>query len=330
MNKSQSVSVLMPVYNCAKYLRESIESILSQSFQDFEFIIINDGSTDESPNILNDYANKDSRIKIVNQTNRGIVVALNRGLLQAKGEWIFRMDGDDVAFPHRFAVQIETLQKKPSLVLLGGWCQQINSEGSPLKVNKYPAHHNGLVRSLETHRPFFPHPTACYRRNVVLQLGGYQERLRHAEDMDLWLRLAVVGEFACCKDVVLQLRKHENTVSSLHSHLQQLRSMAARICYFRRKANDRDLSQAKDEEWKQFLEWAEKRLEEEGYFRRMESWLSLRNRWYTNASSSKLKRLIGLVKELTNNSLAREAFYSLFRKQKLALKLAEESGRIFT
>ncbi|OQX54110.1 MAG: hypothetical protein B5M53_06165 [Candidatus Cloacimonas sp. 4484_209] len=82
----------MPVYNCAQYLREAIESILGQTFQDFEFIIINDGSTDNTPEILREYANKDSRIRVINQPNSGIVTALNRGLKEAKGEWIFRMD----------------------------------------------------------------------------------------------------------------------------------------------------------------------------------------------------------------------------------------------
>ena len=329
MNKYPFVSVVMPVYNNAKYLREAIESILKQTFQNFEFIIINDGSTDMSPEILKEYENKDSRIKIINQPNSGIGAAINKGLFEAKGEWVFRMDGDDVALPHRFAVQIGKIKKNPSLALLGGWCQQINSQGIPLKINKYPANHDALVRRLETHRPFFPHPTACFRRHVVMQLGGYRERFRQAQDTDLWLRLVGIGEFACCEDVVLQLRKHEDNVSNLQGHLQQSRSVAARICYFRRKLGLPDPSEMEEEKWKKFLQWVEKRMEEDGYFQRKEGWLILRNRWYANPQANKLKKAIGLVEELISNSLARKAFWNLFRKENLAIRLAEVSSKIF-
>ena len=328
MNKSSFVSVVMPVYNCAQYLRESIDSILKQTFRNFEFIIINDGSTDMTPEILNEYENKDSRIKIINQTNRGIVAALNKGLFEAKGEWIFRMDGDDVALPHRFAVQIEAINKNPRLVLLGGWCQQINSQGTPLKINKYPTNHDALVRSLETLRPFFPHPTACFRRDIIMQLGGYRERFSQSQDTDLWLRLVGLGEFACCEHVVLQLRKHEDNVSNLQSRLQQLKGVAALSCYFRRKVGISDPSQMDEEVWQKFLEWVEKWMEEERYFRRMEGWLILRTRWYANPQANKLKKAIGLVEELINNSLARKTFWDLFRKENFARRLAEESRKI--
>jgi glycosyltransferase involved in cell wall biosynthesis len=317
----------MPVYNCAKYIREAIESILNQTYKEFEFIIINDGSTDNTTKILNEYANKDSRIKVINRPNSGIVVALNRGLAEAKGEWIFRMDGDDIALPHRFAVQIETIKKNPSLVLLGGWCQQINAGGIPLKINKYPTKHNALVKRLEARRPFFPHPTACFSRDMVIRLGGYRERFRHAEDTDLWLRLAGKGGVACCEDVVIQLRKHSHNISYLQNNLQQLRSVASRICYFRRKAGLSDPSQMEEDVWQDFLKWVEKRMDEEGFFQIAQGWQELRNALYSSPTANKFKKGALLMKEVINNPLARKALWGRIGKENLAMKLAEESRR---
>ena len=121
MREKQLISVIMPVFNCEDYLEESIVSILDQTYPYFEFIIINDGSTDQSPKIIKKYANQDDRIIIINQSNSGIVTALNKGIDVARGEWLFRMDGDDVSLPQRFSMQIEEIGKRPGLILLGGW-----------------------------------------------------------------------------------------------------------------------------------------------------------------------------------------------------------------
>lgn len=121
MREKQLISVIMPVFNCEDYLEESIVSILDQTYPYFEFIIINDGSTDQSPEIIKKYANQDDRIIIINQSNSGIVTALNKGIDAARGEWLFRMDGDDVSLPQRFSMQIEEIGKRPGLILLGGW-----------------------------------------------------------------------------------------------------------------------------------------------------------------------------------------------------------------
>lgn len=312
----------MPVYNCEKYIHEAVESILNQTYADFEFIIVNDGSTDNTLNILNEYANKDSRIRVINQPNSGIVVALNRGLNEAKGEWIFRMDGDDISLPHRFAVQVEEIKANPSLVLLGGWCQQINSQGVPLKINEYPSDHNRLVEHLETLRPFFPHPTTCFKRDVVLDIGGYRERFRHAEDMDLWLRMVDIGKFACSEHVVLKLRKHEGNISNLNSgRIQQIRSMAARICYFRRKFGYSDPSQMIEEEWVHFLNWVESRMEQEGYFQKILGYQKLRNIWLSEINSNKLMRIVLLAEGIFNNPEILVYIWSRINKENIALKV---------
>ena len=327
VSKNISISVVMPVYNCAKYVREAIESILNQTYKDFEFLIINDGSTDETSEILNEYAKKDSRIKIIYQPNSGIVVALNKGLNEAKGEWIFRMDGDDISLSYRFETQIEIIKKNPALVLLGGWYQQINAENIPLEISKCPTAHEDLVRNLETRRSFFPHSSACFKRDIVLGIGGYRERFRHSEDIDLWLRLAEIGKLSCIDNLVLQLRKHEENISNSVIHLQQLRGVTARICYFCRKIGLSDPSLLDENKWQKFTSWVEKRMDEKGCFQRREGWLSLRRHWYDNPGTNRFKRIKGLVYEFLKNALARRAIFRFFFNDDIVSQLVREISK---
>jgi glycosyltransferase involved in cell wall biosynthesis len=326
------ISILMPVYNCEQYVIEAIESILNQTFQDFEFIIVNDGSTDSTLEIINEYAKHDARIKVVSQSNSGIVVALNRGLKEAKSEWIFRMDGDDIALPHRLAEQTETIKSNPMLILIGGWCQQIDAEKNILKINRYPADHNSLVSALEKSAPFFPHPTACFRRKAVMGLGGYRERFRHAEDYDLWLRLSTIGKLGCCKSVVLQLRKHTNNVSDLdlgYGNIQQIKGVAAAICHFSRKAGLADPSQMEDKPWENFLAWVKNRMHEEYYFKKMQGWETLKNTWHTNKDVNKLRRSMLMLQAIIKNPSSLSAtLWWKFRKNVFVFKLTKESRRI--
>ena len=325
------ISVLMPVYNCEQYIIEAIESIINQTFQDFEFIIVNDGSTDGTSEILNEYSQKDSRIRIIHQHNGGIVSALNVGLNEANGEWIFRMDGDDIALPHRLTEQTETIKNNPAFVLLGGWCQQIDSDKKILKINKYPSDHNSLVSALEKMAPFFPHSTACFRREAVMRLGGYQERFRHAEDYDLWFRLSTIGKLGCCKSVVLKLRKHTSNVSNLdvgYGNVQQITAVAAAICHFSRKAGLPDPSQMEVKSWEIFLTWVKNRMHEKYYFKKMQGWETLRNTWYTNQDVNKLRKSMLIFKAIVKNPSLSEALWWKFRKDIFVLKLTKKSRRI--
>lgn len=266
---SVSVSVLMPVYNCAPYLREAIESILGQSFADYEFVVVNDGSTDESLEILKEYERRDHRLTVISQQNAGIVVALNRGLSVCSGTWIFRMDGDDVSLPNRFATQLSAVGDDPSLVLVGSACEQVDSQGRLLKISRYPSTHGDLVSALVNGGAFFPHPSACIRREVVQALGGYRERFRHAEDYDLWLRSSQLGRVGCCREVLLKLRKHRANISNLDGGRHQyLRGAAALICHLRRVRGLSDPSERSDSEWSEFVCWLEGRLVSSGYLER--------------------------------------------------------------
>src|SRR5690606_36363675 len=125
-------SVLMPVYNREEYAPLAVESVLGQTFGDFEFIIVNDGSTDGVTEILRDYADADPRIVLIEQENTGYAVALNRGLERARGEFVARMDSDDISLPDRFALQVEFLQASPQVVVVGGQALRIDEDGDPL------------------------------------------------------------------------------------------------------------------------------------------------------------------------------------------------------
>lgn len=265
MNNFPIVSVVMPVYNAERFVAQAVESILGQTFSDFEFIIIDDGSTDYTPTIIAKY--KDPRIKVIRkERNEGIVSALNLGIALARGDYIARMDADDISLPHRLEVQMKLIEKDPSIILLGGWCKEIDENGKIIKTHRYPESHEKLVNNLINIKKFPPHPSMIFRKDLVLKVKGYRERFRHAEDADLWLRLVDHGKFACVPEVVLLLRKHKMNVSYQFSHFQTLNSVAARICYITRKKGLPDPSEMNDKEWGLFLKWLENELNKKNYF----------------------------------------------------------------
>lgn len=203
------ISVAMPVYNCEKYLAKAIESILSQTFTDFEFLIVNDGSTDGSLGIIEDYANRDRRIKPVSRANTGLLVALNEMLGRARGEYIARMDADDVALPERFERQVNYLDDHPECVLVGSRVLIIDPDGDPLREMGDALTHEEIDDALMSARgQMIYHPSVMFRRQVVLDLGGYRPKYDLTEDLDLFLRLAEVGRIINLAEPLLQYREH--------------------------------------------------------------------------------------------------------------------------
>ncbi len=207
------ISVLMPVYNAQPYLAEAIESILNQSLSDFEFLILDDGSTDRSLKILQRYAAQDPRIHLTHRANGGYVSALNALLHQATGELIARMDADDMALPERFALQAAFLQAHPEVVCLGGAQDWIDAAGRVL-LHHPEAEQDAEIQQLAlSGQTPINHPSAMMRRAALLQVGGYDEALCPAEDLDLWLKLGEIGQLANLRDTVLQYRQHSGSVS---------------------------------------------------------------------------------------------------------------------
>ena len=212
MDKNPRVSVLMPVYNGERYVREALDSILQQSFSGFEFIIINDGSTDHSAKIVQSY--DDPRIRYFeNEQNIGLTRSLNRGLSLARAPYVARMDADDVSLPQRLARQIDFLDTHPKVGVVGSAVQFIDERGKAYRMWRSLSAHEALRWCLCLYDPIM-HPTVMMRRDVVGQVGGYNPDMVTAEDYDLWRRSSEVTHLSNLQDVLLYLRKHEASVTS--------------------------------------------------------------------------------------------------------------------
>ncbi len=196
------ISVVMSVYNAEKYLREAIESILYQTFYDFEFIIINDGSTDNSLEIIKSYS--DNRIVLIDQINTGLAMALNNGIKKSRSEYIARMDADDVSMPERLEKQYIFLENNLDHIIVGCNGVLIDKDGNYIFTSDQPAYDEDAKKNLpET--PFF-HSSVMMRKNVILKSGGYLDGLIKGQDTVLFNRMAKFGKFANLKEPLIKYR----------------------------------------------------------------------------------------------------------------------------
>lgn len=209
------VSVVMPVYNTAPYLSASIHSILTQTFQDFEFIIINDGSTDGSGNILDDYQKKDKRIRVLNQGNRGLPVSLKMGCDEATGKYIARMDSDDISLPTRLAQQVNLMESHPEIGVCGTW---IKCFGDIEEHIRYLPTESEEIRVSLLFMSVLAHPTVMMRRDLMIREHlSYRNRFEHAEDYDLWVRFSRCSKMANIPQALLFYRIHKGQIVQLHA-----------------------------------------------------------------------------------------------------------------
>jgi len=199
----------MPTHNCARFLSEAIESILGQSFRDLELVIVDDGSTDGSTELLGRYRAEDDRTRVLrNDRNRGIVYSLNRGLSECRGEYIARMDADDIAVPTRLALQVARLDEETDIAALGGALSYIDVTGRPVGRERRCA----IGRSLLAGTPLL-HPTVVLRRDVLVEHGlSYRDEYLWAEDYYLWLEISRVGRLSALDDVLLKYRLRDSAV----------------------------------------------------------------------------------------------------------------------
>jgi len=197
------ISVVMAVYNSEKYIREAVDSILNQTFRNFEFIIINDGSTDKTQEILESY--NDPRIVLTHQKHMGLTKSLNKGIALAKGKYIARQDADDISLPDRLEKQIEFLELHKDISLIGTAAKIIDIRGFYLKTIKYPTDHSSLRIAIK-HSNHFWHGSVMFRKQNFFELGGYQEILFTAQDYDLWLRFVEKFKVANLSDPLYKYR----------------------------------------------------------------------------------------------------------------------------
>lgn len=212
------VSILMPVYNAEQYLSQALDSIVSQSFEDWELILINDGSTDRSESIIMDY--DDERIfYIKNPVNLKLIKTLNKGIDYCGGQYIARMDADDICHPDRLKRQVEFLDSHPQVLMCGTAAAVIDNSG------KKTGHIHNLTSDdyLQINLMFSPsfiHPSMMIRTEVLKQ-NKYDEAYKHVEDYELWCRIAKLGKVANIDDELLQYRWHDSNVSVLNSEVQR-------------------------------------------------------------------------------------------------------------
>ena len=217
------VDILMPVYNAERYLESAVRSILDQTFRDFRLIVLNDGSTDGSPAIVERLARQDTRIHIISRPNTGILGALNDLLGAATAPLVARMDADDLALPHRLARQVAFMHANPEVVLLG--CQYEIIDGRNRRLFAPRRHTDDGPLQAEALGGVTPvvHPCAMFRLDAARAAGGYDPAAEYAEDLDLWLKLGEMGRIANLPEVLMLYREHDNSVSSQNRELQLTR-----------------------------------------------------------------------------------------------------------
>jgi glycosyltransferase involved in cell wall biosynthesis len=222
MSAAPVVSVLMPVFNAESYVSAAIESILSQTFREFEFVVVDDGSTDGSAGIVRSFAAEDARIQLIRLPHGGIVTALNHGLSECRGEFVARMDADDVSLPDRLGAQVDFLRRNPACVAVG--CAQllIDPEGAPISVLAFDPDHGSIHNEHLNGIPgAISHPASMLRRAAVLRIGGYSPEFETLEDFWLFLRLGEEGELANLPQVLHQYRQHHSNLHFLEFERQQ-------------------------------------------------------------------------------------------------------------
>lgn len=221
------ISVIMPIYNCDKYLAAAVESILLQTFTDFELILVNDASTDDTLKIAQEYAKRDSRIKIINnKKNLNIAGSLNKGIEAAKAKIIARMDGDDISLPTRFQKQYELLTIREDVAVVGCNMLIMDSEGHEYDKRAYASDSFTLKKNIFRYSPF-AHPTVMYRKSAVKECGGYNPQYSPTEDLDLWVRIGSKYEFANIPEYLFKYRVFKQ--SSSHKKLRDVEFKVMKI-----------------------------------------------------------------------------------------------------
>jgi glycosyltransferase involved in cell wall biosynthesis len=229
MAETPLVTVLMPVYNAEDFVHGAVQSILDQTYPNLELLIINDGSTDKSAEIIRSY--EDSRIQYVeNDNNLRLIATLNKGLKLARGKYIARMDADDVAFPDRLQEQVTFMEANPEVGVCGTWYEAFGSKNS---IVRYPTDHNA-IKYMSLYQCPFCHPTIMFRTSVITDNQiEFDSDYPHAEDYELWGRLSDLCQLANLPKVLLRYRLHDSNISKLENSTQVRNSNRIKASLFK-------------------------------------------------------------------------------------------------
>jgi glycosyltransferase involved in cell wall biosynthesis len=218
------ITVLMPCFNSELTIRESIESVLQQTYTDFELLVINDGSRDTSGEIIEAFARADMRVRVVSQENQGIVSALNSGVELSRGSYIARLDSDDIAEAQRLERQIGFMESHPALALVGSFYTEIPSG----VTHRMPTGSRQIREFLRHRGNAFVHSSVMMKRDICKALGGYRGFLPHAEDYDLWTRIADNYQVENIPEYLVRYRRQSTSISFLHLEQQAISALAVR------------------------------------------------------------------------------------------------------
>jgi glycosyltransferase involved in cell wall biosynthesis len=217
------VSVMMPVYNAERYVGKAVESILGQSFGDFELLILDDGSTDGSLEVLRGYAQRERRIRLTSRPNRGLVDSRNELLDAARSDLVACMDADDISLPDRLEKQVAYLREHPDCVLVGSRVTIIDPDGQPLRIMGQHLTHEAIDAALmNAEGQIIYNPSVVFRKQVAQQVGAYRRGFDPAEDLDLFLRMAEVGRLANLTEPLVQYREHLGKVGHRQAERQSI------------------------------------------------------------------------------------------------------------
>lgn len=219
------LSIVLCTYNDEKYIYEAIKSILDQSYSKFELIIVNDGSTDNTGQIIKRF--EDERIKIIEKNNTGLIDSLNLGISLCKNNWVARMDGDDISIKDRLEKQIKLISEDVSVI--GGQCIIIDEKNSIIGKTWFKTDHASIIKRIKYGLPVLAHPTTLINKRIFVEVGGYDKYFNVSEDLDLWIKMSQKGKIINVNDTILYLRKHSNNISYTKNNLQFLNTNICKL-----------------------------------------------------------------------------------------------------
>lgn len=210
-NNTPLVTVLLPAYNAGPYLREAVDSVLAQTFKDFELLVINDGSTDNTAEILASY--DDPRMVVVHQQNMGLIKTLNKGLGLAKGKWIARFDADDVCYPERLQLQVDFLQQHPDYVLISSEADYMDEHGNYIFTYYFRNYEDDDIKAYNFYMCPVIHSAATFLKQAVIDAGGYDDHAITFEDHMLWRKLGAYGKIMNMRQSLIKVRFNADSVT---------------------------------------------------------------------------------------------------------------------
>lgn len=263
-------SVIMACHNAEAYISQAIDSVLAQTFTNWELIIVNDASRDDSLSYIESASRKDSRIKYMStEVKLGPAMARNAAVEAARGDWLAILDADDIYLPNKLEKQYElTLADELNIVLIGAGCFQIDSRGTRKAEYNYPTSSSELKSNLLSMRKFPPHSSLIYNKAAFLKIGGFNRRFPRSQDFELWLRLSEVGDFSAYSKPLIEYRVHSSNITNSQCEMSLTQfdyAVAAAVCQIMKNAGHGDPRLWNDDLWQEYIQFVRNYTRQSGH-----------------------------------------------------------------